>query len=617
MIKHYKELNPEETIKKLKDILEENRIIACKQTAGNALNSLYSCRVGINDTPVGVNGKGITEELSLASGLAELLERLQNQVLVSPYEISPDAMKKFGFIYDVYEKLLPSSQYPPLPEDFKKGHLYVYNCSTGDLWDKYREYMADKNREFPFIPYYNVNEDKLEYLPYRFFWYIYSTNGMCGGNSPQEALTQGMCEIFERHVQAEIYFRELTPPTIPHEYFKEHATYQYNLIKMLEDTGFYKIIVKDCSLGLGFPVIGTVVIFKDKNKYAFKFGSDPDMAIALERCLTEFFQGRRIFYDDLLAPINTVPVFDKEEYERLYLWYTTRGYGHCSHRIFDNEFSYEFKGFPSVKCSNQTERFNSVKDLVRNMGYNIFVRDVSFLGFNSYQIIIPGLSEEFFNHLKWDMLVRSIPRMNYLSRLDKLNNTELKELSVDMESFLSFMRREGEKLYLLGEYAPAPYVFEENPLNKMSLNVFMTYLYYNLRDFDKAYKSYCEFVDGLARECEALPRQLHALREFLALSKEYPENLEKIRDILIGIYDDYIIDDILATFKDTDNLVRNVVNYDLNNDLLNCWNCEKCTVLSICPYKYIEQVYLNVKEKASKHPIDQMSLKSLFYNCNL
>ncbi|MEQ8226156.1 MAG: YcaO-like family protein, partial [Candidatus Eremiobacterota bacterium] len=316
MIKHYKELNPEETIKKLKDILEENRIIASKQTAGNALNSLYFCRIGIKDTPVGVNGKGITEELSLASGLAELLERLQNQVLISPYELSPEAMKKFGFIYDVYEKLLPSSQYLPLPGDFKKGHLYVYNCSTGDLWDKYREYMADKNKEFPFIPYYNVNEDKLEYLPYRFFWYIYSTNGMCGGNSPQEAITQGICEIFERHVQAEIYFRELTPPTIPHEYFKEHAPYQYNLIKMLEDTGFYKIIVKDCSLGLGFPVIGTVVIFKDKNKYAFKFGSDPDMAIALERCLTEFFQGRRIFYDDLLAPVNTVPVFDKEEYER-------------------------------------------------------------------------------------------------------------------------------------------------------------------------------------------------------------------------------------------------------------------------------------------------------------
>jgi ribosomal protein S12 methylthiotransferase accessory factor len=241
MVKHYKELNPEETIKKLKNILEENRIIASKQTAGNALNSLYFCRIGIKDTPVGVNGKGITEELSLASGLAELLERLQNQVLISPYELSPEAMKKFGFIYDVYEKLLPSGQYPPMPEDFKKGHLYVYNCSASELWDKSREYMADKNMEFPFIPYYNVNEDRLEYLPYRFLWYIYSTNGMCGGNTPGEALTQGICEIFERHVQAEIYFRELTPPTIPHEYFKEHAPYQYNLIKMLEDTGFIRL----------------------------------------------------------------------------------------------------------------------------------------------------------------------------------------------------------------------------------------------------------------------------------------------------------------------------------------------------------------------------------------
>ncbi len=67
--------------------------------------------------------------------------------------------------------------------------------------------------------------------------------------------------------------------------------------------------MKDCSLGLGFPVIGTVVIFKDKNKYAFKFGSDPDMAIALERCLTEFFQGRRIFYDDHACPNKYSPCF--------------------------------------------------------------------------------------------------------------------------------------------------------------------------------------------------------------------------------------------------------------------------------------------------------------------
>jgi ribosomal protein S12 methylthiotransferase accessory factor len=635
MVKHYKDLNPKETIDKIKNILEANKIIVNRQTSSNALDTLYSCRIGIKDTPVGVNGKGLTEELSIASGLAEFLERLQNQVLINPYDIAPEAREKFGFIYDIHEKLLPYDQFLPLPEDFKKSYLNVLNGTVYELWDKFKESAVKGNsichyksvcactkstcsgniHSISFLPYYNTGKDKVDYLPYRFLYSIYTTNGMCGGNSPQEALVQAICEIFERHVQAEIYFKELTPPTIPMEYIKEHAHVQYELIKKLEDTGAYKIIVKDCSLGKGFPVIGTIVIFRGKNKYAFKFGSDPDLSIALERCLTEYFQGRKIFQDYLLSPVNTISHKSREDYEKLYLWFTTTGYGQCSDRIFHDRFSYEFSGFPQKTFTGQKQRFDFVVDLVKSPGYNMFVRDVSFLGFNSYHVVIPGLSEEYYTiPIQWHRDTRSISRIEYLNKLDTLDIVQLKELADDMEFFLAQNKYAFNRLFLLGEYTPSSYIFDEISLNKMSLHVFLTYLHYNLREFEKAYRTYNEFTELLSEEFpDLLTPTTYALREFLALSTKYPEEPDRIGGILNPIYGEYIVDDILHVFKTPDNLIKRVVEYDLGGELISCWNCEKCNVASHCPYKYIEHVYLNLKERAMKNPIDQMTLRSLFH----
>ncbi|HPZ09346.1 MAG TPA: YcaO-like family protein [Candidatus Eremiobacteraeota bacterium] len=610
MVKYYKDLTPEETIEKAKKILEKNNVIAHKQTERNALNALYYCRIGIKNSEVGVNGKGITEELALASGMAELLERLQNQALINPYDLNPEAREKFGFIYDTNEKLLSLEEFLPLPEDFKKTCLNVMNISVYELWDKYKESVANLNKKIPFLPYYNVIEDKIDYLPYPLISSVYATNGMCGGNSPQEALIHGFCEIFERYVQAEIYFKKLTPPTVPREYIKENMPFQYKLIKMLEDTGSYKIIVKDCSLGRGFPVMGIIGIYKDKNKYAFKLGSDPDPGIALERCLTEYFQGRKIFHDLRTSSINTISSKTEEDYEILYQHIYTRGFAQWPYKIFDDKSSYEFTDFSGKIPGSQKERFEYVVALVKDRGYNIYVRDVSFLGFDSYQILIPGLSEESLNRFQLHKLISKIPAVKYLSNLDKLTIKELKALASDMEDFLAqSVERKG---FLLWEYPPFPYSFDESPLNDMSLHAFMSYLYYNLRDFEKAYKSYNEFIDSMEHYNITVSVYLYALKEFFALSTKYPENLDKIAKILKPIYGEDIVEEILYIFRDPDNSIKDLVHYDMGDKHLKCWDCKNCSVQSLCPYKYIEEVYLNVKEQAMNNPIDQMKLRSLF-----
>ena len=60
-------------------------------------------------------------------------------------------------------------------------------------------------------------------------------------------------------------------------------------LRELKNMGFeYKI--KDCSLGGKFPVVG-LMLLKENTKYLFTVGSDLNFNIALQRCITEAFQG--------------------------------------------------------------------------------------------------------------------------------------------------------------------------------------------------------------------------------------------------------------------------------------------------------------------------------------
>ena len=60
---------------------------------------------------------------------------------------------------------------------------------------------------------------------------------MASGNTPEEAILQSLCEIFERYAISEMYNKGLTPPTIPFEYFEGKSI--YNKINYLtKDKGF-------------------------------------------------------------------------------------------------------------------------------------------------------------------------------------------------------------------------------------------------------------------------------------------------------------------------------------------------------------------------------------------
>lgn len=112
---------------------------------------------------------------------------------------------------------------------------------------------------------------------------------MAAGNTCKEAILQGLCEIFERYAVFEIYLSKMAPPTIDTEYFR--GTEICARMKDLEVNYHLDIILKDCSLHKGLPVIGVLIIDKENHTYSFKLGADFVPYRAVERCLNEVYQG--------------------------------------------------------------------------------------------------------------------------------------------------------------------------------------------------------------------------------------------------------------------------------------------------------------------------------------
>lgn len=67
--RRYKEVSPEETVKKLKGLLKEVGIEVEEKWSKESSVGTYSLRICIKGTDIGQNGKGMTREFAMASRL--------------------------------------------------------------------------------------------------------------------------------------------------------------------------------------------------------------------------------------------------------------------------------------------------------------------------------------------------------------------------------------------------------------------------------------------------------------------------------------------------------------------------------------------------------------------
>jgi ribosomal protein S12 methylthiotransferase accessory factor len=395
----YKEAKPGETIDKLIGILKDLGIeMEEKWLPDNNLGT-YSLRITIKGTEIGTNGKGMSKEYARASAYAEFFERLQN-VKLQPNATFYNLLRNNNFDF----QLFPDEVFINLRELRSSP---IFNILVKELKLSMEDTLLEPEKALKAIqkidyslflkrdmvlciPYYSVRTKKVVNLPYFSSNLHYGSNGMCAGNTPYEALVQGLSEIIERMIQTKIIMEMPGLPDIP-EAFLERYPEILTMYKRIKQMKNYHILLKDCSFGGKYPAAALILIEKNTGRYGVKLGCNPDYGIALERLFTEATQGVR------LEDYAKKTVFDFENHKvkdgtNLLNGFRT-GDSVYPYQIFSEESEFTFTAPEEVSSKSNKEILSSLIKLFTEDGYDILIRDVSYLDFPSYHIVVPGISE--------------------------------------------------------------------------------------------------------------------------------------------------------------------------------------------------------------------------------
>lgn len=525
-----------------------------------------SCRIFLShdeDSSIGTNGKGMDKNYALASGYAEFMERFQNRVIVYP---NPASINE-------------SCRFFPDEKPYKLNH--------DEALEKIRKFtprvLPPGGLEAPTIegvslPFYHVNNGKVEDVPYSLIRWINGSNGMCAGNIREEALIQGFCEIFERYCIQEMYRREIVPPNVPLYAFEGSDVMQR--LNELRDRYGMEYHVKDYSLGEGFPVIGLLLFNSDKTKYILHLGADLDPRIALERCYTEIFQGytaETMTFENDVNACERLDVFN--EFKRSLMY----GRGRQHKEFFTSPPSYSYSGHTTIPIGrNFQEDLHNICQWIMRKGYDIYIRDNSFLGFPTLHIVIPGLSEIDHTFCNLNRRVYHMQltenRINPLFRLSTLNDKECLETI----GYLSQLDKEAIELFPRNS----------NPKNIVNRHLLLMLLHVKLGHKEEA----CQCLEGYAEYCRT---QQRPMRPYYA----------RMLDILRGAVatdtesHDYLI---ARSFLAHPEKALSAI------DTPSCFNCDQCPLSDGCRYPLLEEIERICQETMKNNMLKQDSLKEIF-----
>jgi len=217
-------------------------------------------------------GKGGTTEQSEASAVMELAERF------SFFSFSRNPK---NFFVEEYRNLKNHA----VP--FEAIALSVHD-SSDDL-DKAQEVFSRLPLKWTWG--YNLTRQEEVLIPFDWFSAINEYNGPSAGNCVEEALSQGICEIVERHVSSIVSRNKLTTPAISMNSITDPVVLE--MIGKYEKIGA-RLFISDFSLDTGIPSVGVLAYdpstFPERSEIVWTAGTTPNPQKALNRALTEVAQ---------------------------------------------------------------------------------------------------------------------------------------------------------------------------------------------------------------------------------------------------------------------------------------------------------------------------------------
>ncbi len=557
MRKPYKADIPENTRDRIKEIIAAHNIPVVETSLGDG-DLFCSCRISLtrdSDTSIGTNGKGMNRVYAQASGYAEFMERFQNRVIIYPNPANIGTPCRF------------------FPDE--KPYQWTHAEAVSNIQHYVpRVYPAEgllaDTLEGVSLPFYHVNSHSVVDVPYSLIRWVNGSNGMCAGNIREEALIQGFNEIFERYCIQEMYRRKITPPDVPLSTFKGTKIWEA-LERMKREYGM-EYCIKDYSLGEGFPVLGLMVYSPDKQKYIMHLGADLNAEIALERCFTEIFQGytaQTLTFENDVNDCERLDVFN--EFKRSLM----HGRGRLPKSFFRDIPSYQYSGHTTIpEGHNFREDLHNICHWVIQKGYDIYIRDNSFLGFPTLHIVVPGLSEMDHTFCK---LNRRVSHMhlteNNLNPLFHLSTLTPQEC-YDTIDYLKQLDQDTIDLFTRNT----------NPKNHVNRHLILMLLYIATHQKNEAIQSmynYERYCQTQGKEMKAVFSHVLALLNDKSIADEYQYTIDyKIARSLLE-HPEQALHAISAP---------------------TCFDCEHCPVSVGCRYPLLQEIE-NISQIAMRNNI--------------
>jgi ribosomal protein S12 methylthiotransferase accessory factor len=138
---------------------------------------------------------------------------------------------------------------------------------------------------------YNLTRKEETLVPFDWFFAINEFNGPSAGNCVEEAISQGICEIIERHTSSVISHNKLKVPAIRADSAADSLVVE--MIGKYRHIGV-KLFVSDFTLDTGIPSVGVLAYdpatFPELSEIVWTAGTTPDPQKAFSRALTEVAQ---------------------------------------------------------------------------------------------------------------------------------------------------------------------------------------------------------------------------------------------------------------------------------------------------------------------------------------
>ncbi len=278
-----KAISPQETVEQVRAKLKNIDLDILAQTKridiGRLNIPVYLSQCGENARNIMPTrkqmGKGATAIQAEASALMELMERFS---FFSFWESTPScvnatwsaAKARFGDALIPIEHILQS----------------VHDTLPSQDAEKIMDLL-----EWQFFPCTDLVNMREVWAPLNWFKKLGEFNGTSAGNTEEESILQGLCELVERHVCCLIDREQRVCPTIDQEYIDDSVLQE--LLQAFKREGI-EIILKDFSLNMPVPTVGAVAFDRKTHPHTseivFTAGTASTAAKAAIRAVTEVAQ---------------------------------------------------------------------------------------------------------------------------------------------------------------------------------------------------------------------------------------------------------------------------------------------------------------------------------------